>query len=157
MMTTPTLANSVFLMSVAKPVIFALVLGGWAWVVGYLDKDAGFYYLKRESFNLLHVLAGVLGLGLILLVPVFWVGLPMGILVLASSVAGYVVYRNGQVPEDEKWTASLDSFKEKREQKQAEARQAKATLPSPAPKARPGPSRSPVTPTPSTTCGWTSC
>jgi len=127
-MTTPTLANSVFLMSVAKPVIFALVLGGWAWVVSFLDKDAGFYYLKRESFNLLHVLAGVLGFGLMLLVPVFWVGLPMGILVLAASVAGYVVYRNGQVPEGEKWSASLDSFQQKREQKQAAARQAKATL-----------------------------
>lgn len=140
-MTTPTLANSVFLMSVAKPVIFALVLGGWAWVVAFLDKDAGFYYLKRESFNLLHVLAGVLGFGLMLLVPVFWVGLPMGILVLAASVAGYVVYRNGQVPADEKWSASLDSFHQKREQKQAAARQAKATLTVTGPdgKARPVP------------------
>ena len=100
-MTTLTLANSVFLMSVAKPILFTLVLGGWAWVVAFLDKDAGFYYLKRELFNLLHVLAGVLGFGLMLLVPVFWVGLPMGILLLAGSVAGYVVYRNGQVPEAE--------------------------------------------------------
>ena len=127
-MTTLTLANSVFLMSVAKPILFTLVLGGWAWVVAFLDKDAGFYYLKRELFNLLHVLAGVLGFGLMLLVPVFWVGLPMGILLLAGSVAGYVVYRNGQVPEAEKWSASLESFQQKREQKQAAARQAKATL-----------------------------
>lgn len=127
-MTTLTLANSVFLMSAAKPIFFLLVLGGWAWAVAFLDADAGFYYLKRESFGLLHVLAGVLGFGLILLVPVFWVGLPMGVLVLAASVAGYVVYRNGQVPENEKWTVSMDTVRQKREQKQAAARQAKATL-----------------------------
>ncbi len=128
MMTTLTLANSVFLMSMAKPILFVLSLGGWAWVVAFLDKDAGLYYLKRELFNLLHVVAAVVGFGLMLLVPVFWVGLPMGILVVAGSVAGYVVYRNGQVPEAEKWNASLESFHDKREQKQAAARQAKATL-----------------------------
>ena len=123
-----TLADSVFLMSVAKPVIFGLVLAGWAFAVSKLDKDAGFFYLKRERFNLLHAAAAVVGFGLMLWVPIFWVGLPMGLLVLAGSIAAYITYRNGQVPEAERWTASLDSFKQARDRKAAEARQRKATL-----------------------------
>ncbi|MEE9404731.1 MAG: ATPase, T2SS/T4P/T4SS family [Algisphaera sp.] len=123
-----TLADSVFLMSVAKPVIVALCLGGWAWVASALDKDAGFYYLKRERFGLVHVATAIVGFGLMLLVPIFWIGLPMGLLVLAGSLTAYVVYRNGQVPEAEKWSASLESLQKKRELKQQEARQRKATL-----------------------------
>ncbi|MEM1447397.1 MAG: ATPase, T2SS/T4P/T4SS family, partial [Planctomycetota bacterium] len=115
-------------MSFIKPVLFIAAVGGWAWAVAYLDKDAGFYYLKRNEFNLIQLVAAVLGFGLMLLIPIFWLGFPLGLLILAGGIAGYVVYRNGQVPENEKWTADLDSFKQKRAEKAEAKMQRNATL-----------------------------
>ncbi|MEO1237147.1 MAG: ATPase, T2SS/T4P/T4SS family, partial [Planctomycetota bacterium] len=125
---TPTLAQAVFLMSFVKPVLFLATAGGWAWVVAYLDKDAAFYYLKRSQFNLIQLAAAVLGFGAMLFIPIFWVGWPLGVLILAGGAAGYVVYRNGEVPEDERWTANLDSFRQRRAEAAEAKQQAKATL-----------------------------
>lgn len=125
---TPTLAQSVFLMSFIKPVLFIAAVGGWAWVVAYLDKDAGFYYLKRNEFNLIQLAAAVLGFGAMLLIPIFWLGFPLGLLLLAGGIAGYVAYRNGQVPETEKWSANLDSFRQKRAAAAEAKMQRNATL-----------------------------
>jgi len=125
---TETLAQSVFLMSFIKPVFFLLAVGGWAWVVAYLDKDAGFYYLKRSEFNLIQFAAAVLGFGAMLLIPIFWLGFPLGLLLLAGGIFGYVAYRNGQVPENEKWTADLDSFRQKRAAAAEAKMQRNATL-----------------------------
>ncbi|MEM9419407.1 MAG: ATPase, T2SS/T4P/T4SS family [Planctomycetota bacterium] len=125
---TETLAQSVFLMSFIKPVLFFAAVGGWAWVVSQLDKDAGFYYLKRNEFNLIQLAAAVLGFGAMLLIPIFWLGFPLGLILLAGGVAGYVAYRNGQVPENEKWTADLDSFRQKRAAKAEAKMQSQATL-----------------------------
>lgn len=125
---TPTLAQSVFLMSFVKPVLLIVVAGGWAWVVTQLDKDAAFYYLKRNQFNLIQLAAAVLGFGLMLLIPIFWLGFPLGLLLLAGGIAGYVVYRNGQVPEAERWTADLESFRQRRAEAADAKMQRKATL-----------------------------
>lgn len=125
---TITLAESVFLMSFVKPVLVMIAAGGWAWVVAQLDKDAGFYYLKRTEFNLIQLAAAVLGFGAMLLIPIFFVGYPVGLLLLAGGIAGYVFYRNGQVPEAEKWTADLSSFQQARAEKAEAKQQAKATL-----------------------------
>lgn len=125
---TPTLAQSVFLMSFIKPVLFIAAVGGWAWVVAYLDKDAGFYYLKRNEFNLIQLAAAVLGFGAMLLIPIFWLGFPLGLLLLAGGIAGYVYYRNGQVPEIEKWSANFDSFRQKRAEAAEAKMQRNATL-----------------------------
>ncbi len=125
---TPLLAQHVYLMSIVKPVFFILAVGGWAWVVAQLDKDAAFYYLKRHMFNLVQVGAAVLGFGVMLLVPIFWIGYPMGLLLLGGGIAGYVYYRNQQVPEAERWKLSLEGIRERRAAKKQEAMQRKATL-----------------------------
>lgn len=125
---TSTLAQNVFLMSIAKPVLVLLAVGGWAWVASFLDKDAGFFYLKRKEFNLIQLVAAVLGFGTMLLLPIFWIGYPLGVLILLGGFAGYIFYRNGQVPEGEKWTADIDSWKQGRADKAAAKQQEKATL-----------------------------
>ena len=125
---TLTLAQNVFLMSFVKPVLVLAAAGGWAWVVAYLDKDAGFYYLKRNEFNLIQLVAGILGFGTMLLMPLFFIGYPLGLLLLLGGIAGYVFYRNGQVPEAEKWTADIESWKQKKADKAAAKQQDKATL-----------------------------
>ncbi len=123
-----TLAQSVFLMSFIKPVFVLAAVGGWAWVVSYFDKDAAFYYLKRNEFNLIQFAAAVLGFGVMLLIPIFWLGFPLGLLLLAGGAFGYIAYRNGQVPENEKWSANLDSFRQKRAAAAEAKMQRNATL-----------------------------
>lgn len=125
---TSTLAQNVFLMSFVKPVLVLVAVAGWAWVVAQLDKDAGFFYLKRKEFNMLQLLAGVLGFGAMLFLPIFFIGYPLGVLILAGGIAGYVFYRNGQVPEGEKWSADIESFKQGRADKAAAKQQSNATL-----------------------------
>ncbi|MFN3167741.1 MAG: ATPase, T2SS/T4P/T4SS family [Phycisphaeraceae bacterium] len=99
-------AEPLFLMSIAKPILMLLVLGPWAWVVGRLDKDAGYYYIKQNQWALAHLAAGFLGFGVMLVVPIFWIGWPLGMLILAGEIYAYIAYRNGQVPEKERWSAA---------------------------------------------------
>ena len=121
-------ADTAFLLSLVKPPIFAAALGGWAWVVSHLDKDADFFYLKRGLFSFAHLVAGVVGFGLMLTVPIFWVGLPLGLLVMLASIGGYVFYRNTQVPPGKEWTLDIDSFKRGLEERQQKSAQKNASL-----------------------------
>jgi type II secretory ATPase GspE/PulE/Tfp pilus assembly ATPase PilB-like protein len=127
---TPLLAqaDTAFLLSVVKPPIFAVVVGAWAWVVSHLDKDAGFFYLKRGLWGVAHLAAGLLGMALMLFVPVFWIGLPLGLLVMAGSIAGYVLFRNKQVPPGQEWSLDLESFRQNLQDRQQKSAQASAAF-----------------------------
>ena len=96
-------AEPVMLMSVVKPVLMLIVLGGWAWLVGRLDKDAGFYYANQKQWGMAHLGVGVIAFAVIIFVPLFWVGWVLGIMILLGGATGYVAYRNGKVPEEERW------------------------------------------------------
>lgn len=96
-------AEPLMLMSIAKPILLLLALGGWAWLVGRLDKDAAFYYAKQEMWGMGHLAAGIVGFGVMLLVPIFWLGWLLGVLILVGGAFGYGAYRNGQVPAEDKW------------------------------------------------------
>lgn len=128
MMTHLLAQDAVFLMSWFKPVLFVLVLVGWAWVVSHLDKDAAYYYLNRLWLNTAQMGAGVVGFGLMLWVPWFALGLIMGLIVLAGGILGYAYYRNTQVPPEARWTFSLDSFTRKIDQLQQARAQGQASV-----------------------------
>lgn len=123
-------AEPMVLMSIAKPVLMLIVLGGWAWLVGRLDKDAGFYYANQQQWGMAHLGVGVIGFMVILLVPIFWVGLPLGIMVLAGGSVGYVAYRNGKVPEEEKWNPKdiVNELSKKHERERGERAKAQAKV-----------------------------
>ena len=107
-------ADSAFLLAIVKPLVYFAVLLGWGKVVAALDKDAAHYHLQRSRWNFLHILGGVLGFGLMLVLPFFYfLGLPLGLLVLAGSVVGYVLYRNKEVDEKQRWRFDLEGFKER--------------------------------------------
>ncbi len=128
MLSTLAQADTAFLLSVVKPPLFAVAVAGWAWVVSQLDKDAGFFYLKRNLFGVAHLAAGILGMALMLFAPIFWVGLPLGLLVMALSIGGYIMYRNKQVPPGQEWTLDIDSFKQKMDERQQKSAQAAAAF-----------------------------
>ena len=123
-----TIAQSVFLMNGFTPWIFAGLLGGWAWVVSHLDKDAEYYHLPRPWTNLALLATGILGFGVMLLIPYFILGLIVGLLPLAGGILAYAYYRNTQVSAEAVWTLSLDSFKAKLDQRQHAQAQKHATV-----------------------------
>lgn len=123
-------AEPVFLMSVVKPILVLAVLGPWAWLVGSLDKDAAYYYLKREQWAMAHIAGGIVGFAAIIMVPIFWVGLPLGVMILLGEVAGYIVYRNKEVPEKDRWSG-VDIWKNivaARDRKTADKAKQKASI-----------------------------
>ncbi|MEM6391997.1 MAG: ATPase, T2SS/T4P/T4SS family [Planctomycetota bacterium] len=104
--------EATFLVSVFKPVVFLLMLLGWAWLVSRLDKDAGYYYVSRNLWGAAHLIAGAVGFGLLLVIPIFWLGLPIALLVIGASVLGYAMARNKEVPAEARWTLDISSFKQ---------------------------------------------
>jgi len=128
MTNTLAAAQSAFLMNPVYPVLMAAVLVGWGWVIGKLDKDAAYYYLKRYYWNAAQIGCGVVGFGLMLLLPIFFLGLIVGLLILAGGILGYAYYRNTQVPAENRWSFNLDSFTQKYKDKQIERERARATV-----------------------------
>lgn len=123
-------AEPLMLSSLFKPLVVLVVLIGWGWLAGRLDKDAGYYYLERNLWGMAHLGAGIVGFGVILFVPMFLIALPLGLLILAGEALGYVVYRNKQVPEAERWSGMdiVRKVQNEREQKAVERARVAATV-----------------------------
>ena len=121
-------ADPVMLTSAVKPLVFAATMIAWGWIVSRFDKDAEFFHLKRNLFNLVQVLCGVLGFGLMLIIPLFVVGWPLGVIVLIGGVVAYVMHHNATLPEREQWKLSWDTVKNFQQKRQLEHAQRAAKL-----------------------------
>ncbi|MCC6680701.1 MAG: Flp pilus assembly complex ATPase component TadA [Phycisphaeraceae bacterium] len=121
-------SQSAYLLNPVYPVLMAIVLVAWAWVIGSLDKDAAHFYLKRFEWNMVQMGCGIIGFGLMLLIPIFPLGLLVGIFILAGGVMGYAYYRNTQVPADDRWSFNLDSFRRRMAAAEFEKAQARASV-----------------------------
>ncbi|QDU70267.1 GspE/PulE family protein [Mucisphaera calidilacus] len=113
-MTPATLAQAetVFLLSWFKPIVVLAVLIGWARMVSTFDKDLEYFHLPRMLWNGGHMLAAVAGFGAIFLIPIFFVGLPIGLLLMFGSLYAYANFRNHRVPFDARWDLSFNGLKE---------------------------------------------
>ncbi len=116
------------LMSIYKPILFVLVLSGWAWLVGWLDKDLEHYFLQRRAWNAGQIGVAVLAFALLLFIPYFWVGLILALMLIASAFFSYAWFRNTQVPPEARWTFSMDSLRQRIEQVQASQATRRATV-----------------------------
>lgn len=116
------------LISLFKPIIFLIVLGAWAWVASTLDKDMEFFYLQRFTWNVGIIAAAIVGFGLWLLLPMFWIGLPLCVMIVCGAFGGYVYYRNTQVPPGERWELSFDGIRKAMEERQTKKIQGAATV-----------------------------
>jgi predicted DNA repair protein MutK len=103
-----TSALPVILMSIYKPILMTIVVLGWAKWATILDKDAEYYYLPRRMLNLVQLGAGLVGIALWLLIPYFWVGLLLAVMVMVGAGAVYWQVRNRNVPESQRWTLNAD-------------------------------------------------
>ncbi|MDY7108937.1 MAG: ATPase, T2SS/T4P/T4SS family [Planctomycetota bacterium] len=114
---------SAFLQSPYKPFLLFLPFLFWAWLVSSkLDKDARQFHLNREMWNGIHLAGAAGALVAMLFVPIFWIGWPLGMVLLAAPILVYWRYRNGKVPEKERFyltSATLAARMEARRQVKA--------------------------------------
>src|SRR5689334_2889764 len=104
-MNTFSLADSTaVLVSWYKPLLMLASFMPWAWLISSkLDKDAKFFYLNNLMWNGIHLSAGVVALAAMLFIPIFWIGWPVGLLILVGPILAYWKIRNANVPEENRF------------------------------------------------------
>jgi len=127
-MTSTLAAESAVLLSIYKPILMLLVMLGWGHWVSMLDKDAEYFYLPRQRLNAMNVGVGAVAFLLWLLIPMFWIGLPLALLLLVGAGVGYSIIRNKEVPEAERWHLSADLVRDFLLKRREAAAQKEATL-----------------------------
>lgn len=65
-----------------------------------LEKDARALNLKVATWNVGFLVAGCLALASVVLIPIFWVGWPVSMLLLAAPLLFYMKHRNDNVEDD---------------------------------------------------------
>ncbi len=90
-----------------KVILMYLPFAPWAWLISTkLDKDAQRFHMNFKMWGGIHLLAGTVALGAMLVIPIFWIGWPVGMLVLISPVLIYWKLRNIKVPEGQAYALS---------------------------------------------------
>ena len=121
-------ADAVVLVSIYKPILMLIVFGVWGRIVATLDKDLLNLFLARQLWNGMQMAAGVLALLLWLVIPWFWVGGLLALVVLAGPIAGYVQFRNTKVDPEHRWRFSLDMLTQRLQMAQNKQAQRQAFL-----------------------------
>ena len=98
------LAVNAHLVSFYKPLLMLLVFVPWARLIStVLDKDARRFHLSHHLFNAIYMATAVVALVTMLFVPIFWIGWPLGTVILITPVYVYWQIRNKEVPEKERF------------------------------------------------------
>ncbi|MCH2134380.1 MAG: Flp pilus assembly complex ATPase component TadA [Phycisphaerales bacterium] len=112
---------SVFLLSPWKPLVIWGVVAWWAWLVAAkIQPDAKFYRFNVERWNLAHLLCALVGIGIMIFGWMFYVGWPVGVLVMFAPTLVYWKIRNANVPETARYAISFTRSPEARQQKAAQ-------------------------------------
>jgi type II secretory ATPase GspE/PulE/Tfp pilus assembly ATPase PilB-like protein len=98
-----------------KLAAIAAALTLWALLAQWVDKDTVAVNTFRVLWNLIVLGSGVAGALLALLVPVFWIGYLVLVLILLTVLVVYVVHRNGLVKADDR-VLTLGHLRRLREQ-----------------------------------------
>ncbi|MDA1008840.1 MAG: ATPase, T2SS/T4P/T4SS family [Planctomycetota bacterium] len=119
-------ALPVQLLSIYKPALIFATLVPYAWIVSArFEKDAGYFNLGREKWAAIFLTGGVLAIAAVLLIPWFWAGWPVMVLLLAATLFIYISVRNKSVSADQRINVSLGNWAagaaERRQEKAAKA------------------------------------
>ena len=85
----------------------------------FIEKDVRYHNLGVNKINLIMILGAIIGYAVGLLIPIFWVGLPISLLVLAGFLYWYMNWRNGQVGEADKFELIGNRLEQRREAKES--------------------------------------
>ncbi|MCH8823749.1 MAG: Flp pilus assembly complex ATPase component TadA [Planctomycetes bacterium] len=98
-------AEFIQLVSFYKPLLMLITFLPWAWLISSkLDKDARYFHLNNRMWNGIYLGCGVAALATTLVIPIFWISWPAGILVLYCPIYVYWQVRNRSVPEGQQFT-----------------------------------------------------
>ena len=114
--------------SIFKPLLLTAILIVWGRWASHLDKDAEYYYLKRRMLNGITVGAGGLAFLLWLVIPNFWLGMLLALVVIIGAGVAYATIRNPAVPESARWDMSGRFLIEMVAQRRREMAQEEANL-----------------------------
>ncbi|MCC5829910.1 MAG: Flp pilus assembly complex ATPase component TadA [Phycisphaeraceae bacterium] len=117
-------------MNPIKPLLMYAVFLAWGWFASTrVDKWLEYHYLPRQTWNGAVVGSAALGLVVMLLIPIFWVGLPVAMLVIAGTFFAYIQYHNAKVRPEQRISMNLtQKYAEAREQHHREKAQRDAPL-----------------------------
>lgn len=122
---TLTLAagSSVLLVSIIKPILLLPQFVVYTRITSSsIEKDTRYLNLGVNKVNLTMLIGGVLAYACGLLIPIFWIGWPVSILLLAGFLFGYMKWRNAKVPEAMKFEligTRLEDARKARQSKRA--------------------------------------
>lgn len=111
--TSLLVASALTLVSWWKPILLLAPFTAWAWVISTIfDKDAQRWFFKRRVWNLGHLLVGFGAVAVGLLTPIFWIGLPLVIVILVADLGVYYALRNKdeRVPAHQHWSLSVSDM-----------------------------------------------
>lgn len=92
-------ADPAFMTNAIKPLLMVACFGAWAWFCSTrIDKWLEYYYLPRSAVNGALLGSAFLAMVLWIVIPIFWAGFFLAILILAGSIGGYIYYHNQKVP-----------------------------------------------------------
>ncbi|MCA9283888.1 MAG: Flp pilus assembly complex ATPase component TadA [Phycisphaerales bacterium] len=120
-------AVAVSLVDWLKPVLMLASFLPYAWVASSrIEADARYFHFDYHLWNGVFIAGAAAAAACMLLIPIFWIGWPLGLLVLATPLLVYWKFRNDRVPEDKKFHLTGKAFadvlatrKAARSQKQA--------------------------------------
>jgi general secretion pathway protein E len=121
-------ATAYSLVSWIKPMLVFATILPYFWVASRIEPDARRFMLPVPAINGVLVGGAALGLAAVLLIPIFWVGWPVMILVLAGTLFGYWKWRDRQVPEGERFQLVSGDLSRKMEERKAAKLRANAIL-----------------------------
>jgi len=122
-MQTLMLAEAVpaVLLSWWKMLLFFVPFTAWAYLVSsVLEKDARYFFLNHRMWNGIYLGAAIAALVVVLAIPLFWVGLPIALVLLAAPVLVYWKVRNASVPEGKQFYLTSGALQKRLEQRRAE-------------------------------------
>lgn len=115
-------AEAAFLVDWIKALLIVAIFIPWGWLVSSrLEQDARYFNFDYYKWNGLFMAGGALGLVAVLLIPWFWLGYPVAILLLLAPVLAYWKIRNAAVPEGRKYRLTGASFAGRMEARKAKA------------------------------------
>ena len=117
-------ASSVMLVSIIKPILLLPQFVIYTRIASSsIEKDARYLNLGVNKINLIMLCGGIAAYACGLLVPVFWIGWPVSILLLVGFLFGYMQWRNAKVPDAMKFEligTRIEDARKARQSKRAE-------------------------------------
>ena len=130
LLATPTvLAESLILMSIAKPILLAAVFIAYMRYVAKFELDARMFTLPVLAWNFVYMGVALLGMVAVLFIPIFWIGWVLVTGMFVGTMYAYWNFRDQRVPERVRFKLGGDSLAKAMEaRKRASAEKAVSVL-----------------------------